>query len=135
MKLILIIICMFASQAYAKEEVNLDDKTDSYKIMEQGKKIGDVTISARFVGEAILESTEIKISIQCAASYKLDEKFKKNQKMMVYDYGAKGKLSEWNSATNTLKIFYRTAKNVDEAPVIEKSVTLNVDLAKACKKK
>lgn len=130
----IILIMLTAQQVFAASKVNLEDKKEVFKILNQEKTVGTVNVESKFIGTPIIESTKITFSIECEKEYKLNAKLKKQDSFAAYDYGANGKLATFNVDSSELTIFYRTATIADGSPVIDKEKTFVIDLSKACTK-
>lgn len=131
----LLLFFLFSSFGSAKEEVNDKDKKETHKIIIKDTEVGSVTVNSHFTGDGVMETTEIKFTVQCAAGYKLNPKFTKNTILHTYDYGANGKLTTWDSENHIVTIHYRTAKIQDDGrPSFDKSKTLEVPVKDACTK-
>jgi hypothetical protein len=122
------------SAASAEEEVNLQDKTEKHIILNGNKKIGSIVVQSKFIGEPILQSTQLSVVVSCEVGYTVSKQAKKNT-LETYDYGANGKLSDWNSKTKQLSVFHRTGVIEDGEPFIDKSMIWALDFSKACVKK
>ncbi len=119
--------------AYAKEEVNEKDKTETHPIIHKDSKVGEVKVNSHFTGDGVMETTEIRFDVTCEKGYKLNPKFKKNNLFRTYDYGNNGKLTTWDAAKKIVTIHFRTAKILDNGePAFDKAKTLEVDLSQAC---
>lgn len=121
--------------AHAAPDVNSDDKKDQYQIIVDGKTLGEVIVSSVFVGQPVIESTKIEVTVNCSAGYKLNSRIEQKQSFKTYDYGAGGKLSQWDAKKNELTIFHRTALIKDGSPVIHEEKTIVSPLVTACVKK
>lgn len=137
MRFILVVCTLLVSSfALAKESMNAKNKSDSYKIMSNGLVIGTVTVATKYTGEPMMEGTTIRAEIKCSAGYKLNPKYNKPNEFAAYDYGANGKLSEFNAKKNQLTIFHRSASvNDDGKPEIDESMEMVIDISQACLKK
>lgn len=128
-----------ATAAHAQDaELNPTDHpvVNRYRLSDHGRVSGQVKVREVFVGEPIVESVRITVSVRCAHGFH-KKSGSRNLALAAYDYGRSERISElsrFDPSTQVLTVYYRTAKISDDGrPLIDKDIARRFELTGACR--
>jgi hypothetical protein len=119
----------------AGEDVNMEDRTDTYVLTDAGRKAGWVTVQSKFVGDPIIMPVEISVKVKCAPGFRARNSAR-SEVWQAFDYGRPGQasqLSTFDPASDTVVVYYWTAKlDRDQAATHDRAMSRTFNLKTSC---
>ncbi len=112
------------------DDVNMEDKTQSFELTENGALAGKVTVKATYVGEPIAFPVQISVKVVCSPGFRVNRKVSQN--WIAYDYGHHTNpqwLAQFDSRLQELIVHYRANRKDAEG---RRSTSKNYPLLGAC---
>lgn len=119
----------------AGEDVNMEDRTDTYVLTDGGRKAGWVTVQSKFVGDPVIMPVEISVKVKCAPGFRARNSAR-SEVWQAFDYGRPGQasqLSSFDADRDVVAVYYWTAKlDRDQAATRDRAMSRTFNLKTSC---